>query len=1753
MSTNSEGTQYIRNLSSFVRKNEAVLFPSNLSQVPNKDNSNTSSTHNTTSSAFDYSFGLGNLLPLSAKQNSTELNSESVSPYTFSPDPHHLAFLLNSFESCPLVLNYIKTGVESVKEGISGTPSTAPTSPPNSTAPTWFGWSGVSPDPNTTPQHYDTTIDEDLLHLYKFLRRVRVLKLAPVGEKRIGGVSYGGDAIVSLQPFEMLNSLELYKVFPATVTDWSVIREKITSLVCQHSIKSLDELIGSLNGIRQSDALRSYTFTPPESLTNFPLLTRLDLSNNSLVNISTSEISNFINCISLDLSSNLFTNIPSAINLLEHLKNLNMSGNNISSLSNPGKSLDVMQLSNVTTLVLQKNNLENLIGIERFFKLKSIDISENKIADVFEIARLASLPDIEELKVAKNPLTKLINYRTNIFTYFKSRALMLTLDGSLPTADEKKTVRALTVSSDSPRIPRLLSETSNLSLSDTSPVVVKGRRRKPKHEKNKLSIDDASSSGSSEPSRHDHKPRSSVELSPGLRRHRLAGLEQVITESSASLNFDATNIENNVVLKKSSEKPRSRSRNKYGSPSKHDPENAETLFNKWKERAIENKSSTSPKISTIPMEKVSSKSSELSEFPRLQPESPSETELAPATRLKVALAKLREQDSLTKSELIPSINVINALPSPVEDPSTFATLHNAVTGHSIVEPEVPIASQPTQQHISTQQEKPVKIPSKPASTTGSVSSVSHLGGIGHYRRIYEYNSRNHHGAHNSNEKKMPVQTQTPTGKESPESPVNSLPLSEKRDENQSAFTSNVLAASYKPRRISSPDVEVGTSEEFNVGKISGNRPKQTNIKPLPPLTLSNNSQTRNSTNLLGSFMTQRTQPKTNIPAPPKDTVRPVGTASNFSGETGTTAKSGNRAPSLILSRPIAYSHSYTSRASNSTGTVGNTTIQSRDSAESVSSGRSAHSFAVSYNGQMARGFISASSTYARSVGGRTMTGSTVSGTAHRVNGDMEMLLPRAPSIPFLTMTNSLQLYLKFQVFESDEEKILCWIPGSFIAQLPPYMAEEDDGWSKTSLNQGNWFTRSFASKPEKPPGSKHESGEAGAFPSLSAAELLDSVEPLERPGFFLLTDKNLYIFTPNFGFPYDSKESHDPYAQYINSTMKNIRYDDPTKFLSLLYIIPFTGIGRLDLGPNRQYLAVHFLRDKSRANAPDVPSQPNTTQTTDATTMAAKTSNNMLNLSWYTGNHTQTPFVSLVLLTRDKEYTSRLIDHLTPILYDIGNQDSTTSSSHHITGPNGRVRIINQDVEWAVRSLQENILLKLGKKNIVYNRISNLWKGKLTSSTGIRHTKSSSNLADGIKSGLNWIGGLLATGNSGTTTPVTVPTPLDSKANSTESISEPKLVEVEPAKPLFEPIIKEADEDMAVHTTEEISKVDFEFLKLYLLVGWVFPASGAGTLDSTALNQLLPSPQYGSPNIRPCSLIATKEFLYLTNERFDVWPPLLFPPEFEPTAHVNETIENAGSRSQPGWSSNHTAFKGLVADLVTPFSSPPLIVGKIADIKRCERWRSWRYTMQKEVQQIGAEPDENGLMIMNGAIGFCKSKTSIPKDDRLQVEDALVPPHSDLSVRRGSVGTRRLPSSDSWRSSLFRRKNVDPGNAAGWGWWIRIVFSKPVFAENPSDQSTPDSNRKDGTEEEYWWDIVFSTMDSANEFLEYIRDVRGVKPSDGDEESEISEHEYPASPTAGALSSSPEQVVDDDGEEHRDRRLFGKPRKDGVVLIIGDD
>ena len=60
---------------------------------------------------------------------------------------------------------------------------------------------------------------------------------------------------------------------------------------------------------------------------------------------------------------------------------------------------------------LDDNGLKSLVNIEKLEKLQTLFASGNRIQELFEIEKLAELPQLLELTLLQNPVARKPNYR----------------------------------------------------------------------------------------------------------------------------------------------------------------------------------------------------------------------------------------------------------------------------------------------------------------------------------------------------------------------------------------------------------------------------------------------------------------------------------------------------------------------------------------------------------------------------------------------------------------------------------------------------------------------------------------------------------------------------------------------------------------------------------------------------------------------------------------------------------------------------------------------------------------------------------------------------------------------------------------------------------------------------------------------------------------------------------------------------------------------------------------------------------------------------------------------------------------------------------------------------------------------------------------------------------------------------------------------------------------------------------------------
>ncbi|MCJ1438554.1 hypothetical protein MMC27_007944 [Xylographa pallens] len=171
-------------------------------------------------------------------------------------------------------------------------------------------------------------------------------------------------------------------------------------------------------------------------------LKHLSLADNSLTSLTSSCFSPLTNTLdSLDLSSNLFSEVPDAIATLTALRALNLSNCMIESLH----SLARNPLPAISAFNLRSNRLRSLAGIERLLSLERLDLRDNKLSDPIEIARLTGIPDIREIWVLNNPFVKShTNYRVAILNLFRSTPGYnedVMIDNAAPGFGERRQLR----------------------------------------------------------------------------------------------------------------------------------------------------------------------------------------------------------------------------------------------------------------------------------------------------------------------------------------------------------------------------------------------------------------------------------------------------------------------------------------------------------------------------------------------------------------------------------------------------------------------------------------------------------------------------------------------------------------------------------------------------------------------------------------------------------------------------------------------------------------------------------------------------------------------------------------------------------------------------------------------------------------------------------------------------------------------------------------------------------------------------------------------------------------------------------------------------------------------------------------------------------------------------------------------------------------------------------------------------------------
>ena len=225
--------------------------------------------------------------------------------------------------------------------------------------------------------------------------------------------------------------------------------------------------LGNVSGRRSSSNLLLLGILPASK---WRFLRHLSLADNSLTSLTSASLAPLANTLhSLDLSSNLFVEVPDCLASLTALRALNLSNCMIESLHSLARS----PLPAITALNLRANRLSSLAGIEKLCSLERVDFRENRITDPTELARLTGVAGIREVFVLGNPFVRLhSNYRVTIFNLFRNTPGYtedITIDSTGPGYSERRQLKERVAKSAAIsiiRVPSAVAEESNVVMED---------------------------------------------------------------------------------------------------------------------------------------------------------------------------------------------------------------------------------------------------------------------------------------------------------------------------------------------------------------------------------------------------------------------------------------------------------------------------------------------------------------------------------------------------------------------------------------------------------------------------------------------------------------------------------------------------------------------------------------------------------------------------------------------------------------------------------------------------------------------------------------------------------------------------------------------------------------------------------------------------------------------------------------------------------------------------------------------------------------------------------------------------------------------------------------------------------------------------------------------------------------------------------------------------------------------------------------
>ncbi|CAF1103994.1 unnamed protein product [Adineta ricciae] len=258
---------------------------------------------------------------------------------------------------------------------------------------------------------------EDLLFLHDFLQKIQTVKLI-----HHAGTLRGN---VLLYPFQHVTCLELKKIPSHMVLGLSLLRPQLETLICSQSVTKIEDLIGDCGG----DSVRRDTW---------PRLKSLFLAHNFIERIDQS-LKYLVALEVLDLSHNRLQDCSNILDIIPHIRHLNLSSNQLRLVPIWSGERGQCRLA---TLKMRQNCLEEITGIENMKSIDELDLSDNFITLIPEQIRHMSM--LKRLYFARNPFTYAPNYRQEIIMnlpfVFAQEARELLIDNQALTSREKQRI-----------------------------------------------------------------------------------------------------------------------------------------------------------------------------------------------------------------------------------------------------------------------------------------------------------------------------------------------------------------------------------------------------------------------------------------------------------------------------------------------------------------------------------------------------------------------------------------------------------------------------------------------------------------------------------------------------------------------------------------------------------------------------------------------------------------------------------------------------------------------------------------------------------------------------------------------------------------------------------------------------------------------------------------------------------------------------------------------------------------------------------------------------------------------------------------------------------------------------------------------------------------------------------------------------------------------------------------------------------------